>query len=156
MRNKGFTLLELTVVMVLLVVMLVVAMPRMSSQTKTAREEAQRVASDIRAIRHMAGTQNTRYRINFSATQYSTTTQDGSTAVLLPNSGGANVVTLDSGMSLSTTNIPSGFLVFDSLGRPYTDAVTPGTLLAADALVTITYGSDVATITIHKQTGVVE
>lgn len=155
--QRAFTVIELVIVILLVSVFFMVAVPKMSNKVATAQGQADKLASDIRALRFMAQTRNTRYRINFSAGQYTTTTQDGLTSVLLPNAtSNTNIVTLASGMSLSTTNIPSGFLVFDSVGIPYTDATTPGTPLAANATVTITYGSDVAALTIYKSTGVVE
>lgn len=155
--SRGFTVMELAIMIVVLLVFFMAAIPKMSNKVATANGQAQKLASDIRTLRFMAQTKNTRYRINFSGTQYTTTSQDGVTSILLPNAtSNTNVVPLDAGMSLSTTNIPSGFLVFDSVGRPYTDAATPGALLAVDATVTITYGSDTATLTIHKNTGVVE
>lgn len=154
---QAFTVIELILVVVLVSVFFMVAIPKMSNKVATAEGQADRLASDIRALRFLAQTKNTRYRINFSAGQYTTTTQNGVTPVLLPNAtSNTNIVTLASGMTLSTTNIPSGFLVFDSLGIPYTDATTPGTPLAVNATITITYGADVAVLTINKSTGVVE
>lgn len=156
-QSRAFTIMELTIVIVLVSIFFMVAVPKMATKVATAQGQADKLASDIRALRFMAQTKNTRYRINFAAGQYTTTTQNGLTAVLMPNAtSNTNIVTLAPGMTLSTTNIPSGFLVFDSVGIPYTDATTPGTPLAVDAIVTITYGSDIASLIIHKSTGVVE
>lgn len=156
-QNRAFTVMELVLVVVLISIFFMVAVPKMSTKVATAEGQIDKLASDIRALRFMAQTKNTRYRINFSTGQYTTTTQDGLTSVLMPNAtSNTNIVTLHSGMTLTTTNIPSGFLVFDSVGIPYIDATTPGTPLAVNAIVTITYGSDVDTLTIYKSTGVVE
>ena len=118
-------------------------------------EQANKLRSDLRFIKYLAQTQNlsTRSRINFSSSQYTLTQQDGVTAIIAPNST-SNVVPLITGVTLTMTNIPNGYLVFDGLGRPYTD--NAGTLLASVASVILTNSDNTVTITINPDTGQVQ
>jgi len=120
-----------------------------------AIEQADKLRSDLRYIKYLAQTQNqtTRTRINFSTSQYTLTLQDGVTAVMSPNTT-SNVVVMLSDVTLTTANIPNNYLVFDGLGRPYVN--NTGTLLATQASVTLTDGTNTVTITINPDTGQIQ
>ena len=150
---KGFTLIELVMVMMVIAVILFVMIS--PADNVDTIEQANQLRSDIRYIKYLAQTQNlsTRSRINFSSSQYTLTLQDGTTAINPPNTA-SNVIPLIAGVTLTTTNIPNNYLVFDGLGRPYTDDT--GTLLAAVASVTLTNSYNTVTITINPDTGQVQ
>ncbi|MFI4956254.1 MAG: prepilin-type N-terminal cleavage/methylation domain-containing protein [Gammaproteobacteria bacterium] len=152
-QSRGFTLIELVMVMIIITSVLFV-MIQPASNVDTI-EQANKLRSDIRYIKYLAQTQNqtTRGRINFSSSQYTLTLQDGVTAIIAPNAT-SNVIPLISGVTLTMTNIPNGYLVFDGLGRPYTD--NAGTLLASVASVTLTNSYNTVTITINPDTGQVQ
>jgi type II secretory pathway pseudopilin PulG len=147
---KGFTLIELTMIMVIMVLTLFVMLNKIPDVD--VAQQAKRLQSDLRYIKFLAQTQNQRTRIDFSTSSYTLTMVTGSTPIVTPNST-SNVVTLISGVSMSSTN---AFLVFDGLGRPYSDAATPGTLLSSTATITLTNGTDTSTVTVTPDTGEIQ
>ena len=71
-------------------------------------------------------------------------------AVIHPHTGIAAAILLGNGITLATTN---AFIVFDGRGTPYNTAVLPGTLLAADAIITLTASGQTQLVRISPQTG---
>ncbi len=149
--NKGFTLVELLIVMILIGIVATMVMIGNPTESIKVDNQAKRLASDLRYMQHLAMTQNTRTRVNFSSTQYTLTEADGTTAINQPTLN-TNIVAMPAGITLSN-NLPSSFVVFDSLGQPYSTAVTPGTLLTTTATITLTSGSDTETVSITPETG---
>jgi prepilin-type N-terminal cleavage/methylation domain-containing protein len=156
-KNRGFTLIELSIVMVLMAIVVMVAMVIWPTKAVNVDQYAERLAADLRYAQHLAQTTNQRLRFNFAAGSYSLTLTDGTTAVKLA-SGNTNSVTLPTGMTITLppTNLPSNYVVFDAMGRPYTTNVLPGTLLTSVATITITQNSLTDTVTIQPRTGKIQ
>lgn len=152
-KQHAFTMIELIIIIAILAVFGVVIMTAWPSDQTTLRGQAKLLASDIRYIQHLSMTQNTRYRIDFSSTQYAMTTADGLTPVTHPGSD-SNIISFSAGITLTTLGLPANYLVFDGRGIPYIDNSIPGTLLAATATLTLaaTDGST-ATILVSPETG---
>src|SRR5258708_23594605 len=74
--NRGFTLVELVVVMTLIVILTFVAVPRLSQNTLELSGQAEQVASDIRRAQSLSMTRGAalgsqgRYCVFFTATGY--------------------------------------------------------------------------------------
>jgi MSHA pilin protein MshC len=150
MNQKGFTLIELVMVIVLIGILAVIAVPQLGDMTgMKAGAFADKLEADIRYAQNLAMTRNIRHRVYFNAAPAPTPN-----GYAVTNNAGAVVedlsVVLNTGdFAGITVASPFPHIEFDSLGRPYNDA---GALLAADASITVSPGFS---ITIKLQTGAV-
>lgn len=150
--QKGFTLLELVIVIILLSILSATALITWPSMSINLGAQAQQLADDLRYTQSMAMNKGTRYYlIKLTSTSYQIRTLAGS-AVTLPTGG--TTVTLGSGITFGTlTNLPNSLVTFDGKGAPYTDTGTPGTALASTATIPLTSGGVTRTVSIYPQTG---
>jgi prepilin-type N-terminal cleavage/methylation domain-containing protein len=148
-RQKGFTLLELVITLVVIGIVGISVSVLWPGTKANVYDQTQQLVTDLRYVRSLAMAKEEKYRVNFSSSQYTFTELDGTTATPHPAASGSNVITLPSGMTLTTTNLPNGYIVFNKDGEPLTDTGDPGTALASSAVITISGGgtSDQATIT---------
>lgn len=167
--QRGFTLIELVMVILLLVILAAVAIPRFNIFGGMKQGNAAlKIASDIRYAQNRATTTQKRHRINFNSSTtydikycndiYNTTTCTCPTAWVLatdPYTSGNFQISLDndfSGVSISSPAAGS-WLEFDSLGRPY---VNPCSVTSAGTTVTVSYSGEAdRNISIQSQTGMV-
>ena len=143
--QKGFTLIELVIVLGIISTLAAVAIPRFSSSDNTLIAQADRLARDLRHVQAMAMNQSrtlifnvqsvTTYRVTFSGTTIT------DPATMQPYS-----VTLDNNVTLSGTDTE-----FDSMGRP----VSIGSLLATERVFTLSGNSRTAAVTLYPVTGFV-
>jgi len=161
--ERGFTLGELLIVIVLVGIISAIAVPRMSNDPLVVATQAEQLAADIRYAQSLAMTQaatasaQARYRINFvSASTYTFTRADG-TAVPHPSTGSTAATSLSSGvtMTLPPTGLANSLVGFDGRGIPYTDAAVSAAALGATATITLTKNAYVRTVTVAPQTGLV-
>jgi MSHA pilin protein MshC len=153
-QQHGVTLIELVVVIFILgIFSAVVALSWPSRQINTTAD-AQKVAADLRYIQNRAVTEDQRLRVNLSSTQYTFTALGGSTAVNHPATN-TNIATLGTGTTMTWTNLPNNYLVFDEEGTPYTNNAVPGTKLATAATITLTNDGKLTRLTIEPNTGTV-
>jgi MSHA pilin protein MshC len=155
MSKKGFTLIELVMVLVLIGIIAVFAAPRLNNlTTTTAGLFADKLRADIRYAQNLAMTRNMRYRVYYNLAPAPV---PNGYAVVNDTSGGAwssfgfaqdpagngNLsVTLNAGQYAGITiSNAGGFIEFNSLGAP-----------TAAVILTITGGQ---TVTVTAQTGAV-
>lgn len=155
MNHKGFTLIELVMIIVLLGILAVFAAPRLGNlTTSNSGAFVDKLKADIRYAQSLAMTQNRRYRVYVNTAPYSPAS---GYAVVYDTSGGAwtpfayasdpatgdNLsVTLNAGSFFGITVAGPAFVEFNSLGRPTAGA-------------TITVNPVGRTITITAETGAV-
>ncbi|OGW42423.1 MAG: hypothetical protein A2010_14080 [Nitrospirae bacterium GWD2_57_9] len=156
MSRKGFTLIELVMVLVLIGIIAAFAAPRMGDVTGTkAGAFADKLRADIRYAQNLAMTRHLRHRVYFNSAPatnpgYAVTDNTGA---IVPDPAGGGVLSIALGVgdyAGITAASPYPFIEFDSLGRPYDDA---GSLLAAAVNVTISPGP--VTVNVTPQTGAV-
>lgn len=152
-HTKGFTLIELVMVIVLLGTLAALASMRTPGDGINVVAQAEQLASDIRYTQSLAMSRGQRYRINFTATSYQITDMSGGPQ-MHPGTGTTAAVLLTPAV-LSGYNPPltNDYVVFDSLGVPYT---APTTALAAVATLTLTDSGETATLRVVPQTGRVQ
>jgi MSHA pilin protein MshC len=163
MNHRGFTLIELIMVIALIGILAVFAAPQMGNITSMKAEAfSDKLRADIRYAQNLAMTQNQRVRVTFTAASYDVTIGGVVNHATDPANGKPYPVVLGvgdySGIGLANT-FTGSCLEFDSLGVPYEGtpaecaATAPlATLLAVNRTVTVTNGS---VITITAQTGAV-
>ena len=152
-KTAGFTLIELIMVITLTGILAVTLFPRLRSQSFNLAGISAKMATDIRYIQGLAMSSGQRFRINFTANSYQFTDING-IALTFPPSGSAAPISV-APATLSGYNPPltNNYVVFNSAGIPFTDNANPGTALAANAVITLTSGSDTSTVTIAAGTG---
>lgn len=147
LSGKGFTLLEFVTVVVILGILATIAVATWPGDTLSLNALTKQVARDIQYTQALSINTNTRFcRINFSVNSYS-----------ISNAGNTNnppiwpgSIPLGQGITMSSSQ---SFIVFDSLGTPYSDAsfTTP---IASNVTITLTAPSgSTQTITVSPQTG---
>ena len=124
--NRGFTLIELVMVIVLLGILAVFVAPRLPDVTSTnAAAFTDKLQADIRYTQNLAMTGNLRGRVTFTPGSYSITSGSAANPCTFvpstdPATGGSPfLVTLSTGMTLALTPSAVYCLEYDSLGRPF-------------------------------------
>jgi len=145
MNSRGFTLIELVMVLVILSILAAFALPRMATTDTTVGAQADRLARDLRHAQAMAMNQGRTLNFDIQAPASYRVTSSGTT-VTDPATMGAFQITLDNGVTVAGTDTD-----FDSLGRP----ASGGTLLAAPRIFTLSGTSRTATVTLSAVTGFV-
>ncbi len=150
---RGFTLIELIMVMVIAGVLAVVAVPRMFNATAfQSRGLADQVQASLRYAQKVAIAQHRFVCVTFTSTNLSLTlgaTNSCGTPVTALSSNGNYVVNAPSGISFTAN--PTAFS-FNALGQPRTANTTDAAIAAATVSVT---GDVTRTITVEAETGYV-
>jgi prepilin-type N-terminal cleavage/methylation domain-containing protein len=150
--HRGFTLIELIMVLILIGILAFITMPRYGDKGAELNSQAHQLANDLRYVQSLSMTQGQRYRININVgtNTYQLTDQAGA-PIPHPATGTTAPIGFKGGVALQSTS--HGFLVFDGKGKPYTDAASPGTPLAGNASVTLSADGQARAVQISPETG---
>jgi prepilin-type N-terminal cleavage/methylation domain-containing protein len=169
MRCRGFTLIELVMVIVLIGILAAFVAPNLGNITSTnAGAFSDKLRADIRYAQNLAMTRNARARVYFNGTgaapavgyavaQDNSAVGDCSSFVVAadPAGGGNLTVTLNTGDYANITVASStNCLEYDSLGRPYDCIANLAICSATSAGVTVTI-NPTGSVAITAQTGAV-
>jgi prepilin-type N-terminal cleavage/methylation domain-containing protein len=138
--QRGFTLVELVAVLLIIGALSVVAVAKFNPATFEARAAADELLAAIRYAQEksMSNTGATDYQIAVTSSGYAVT--QGGAAIPHPVTGAAGYSRTWSDVSLS----PATTIVFDGYGAPN---------LAAPVTITLSHGSESASVTVENVTG---
>jgi len=157
--NRGITLVELVVVLLLVAILAFAVSPRFSENTLELSSQAEQVATDIRYAQTLSITRGAalgsqgRYCIFFTATGYQYRNNANSyatpctVAVAHPATGSSTAIVL-AGTAVSTANLTGNYLEFDTKGQP-TSLAAP----ASDATITLTATGGPRAVVVSPVTG---
>lgn len=155
--QRGFTLIELVMILTLLSILAAVAIPRFSSYGAIKQDNAVlKIASDIRYAQNMATTTQQRSRVSFAANGYTINSCANYTSSTCTCAAWSAVKTTDLSADYSGVTISStvSLLEFDSLGRPYDGGGS--CVNSVPATITVQYSGEAdKTVTVQTQTGMV-
>jgi len=156
-RSRGFTLVELVMVLILGGILSAVAYSRLSTDPVVLPTQAQRLAAVIRYAQNQAMTQGVRYQVRFTATTYDVYSTAGgvATQVREPGTGQFGPYALASGVTITIPPaLSNSALTFDGRGIPYTNLAAPDSLLSPNAAtLTLSKGAATGAIVISPDTG---
>lgn len=150
-RVAGFSLFELALVLVIVGVLAVYAMPRLSSAPDlTLSAVSARLAANLRYAQSLAMSHGQRYRVGLTANSFQITDGGGAPIVQPMTSSTAAISVAPATLAGYDPPLASGYVEFDTLGRPYVNATTP---LTGAATITISQGGASAAVTVVPETG---
>ena len=160
-KIKGFALIELVMIMVIVGIVALIAIPRTAAGSRIKLEAAcQKIASDLRYVQEMALAQQVRFGISFDPANeaYFAYRVNAATKARDPqtrNNFDVSFVQLNEfkGIDIASTNF-SNKTEFDSTGAPYDGNAV---ILSSQAIVTLqtTDGVYSRTVRIEPKTGMV-
>lgn len=146
-KARGFTLVELIMVMLVMGIIAAIVMPLWPGKQLELSAQASRLASDIRYTQHLATTRGMRFQLlRVSSSSYRIQSIETTPEVI-------DTVTLTSGVTLNA--FTNNLIAFGTDGTPYATATIPGTALSSTLTISLTDGANTASITVTPQTGLV-
>lgn len=158
--NRGFTLGELLMVLLLVSILAAIVAPRLSQNTLELSGQAEQVASDTRYAQTLSMTRGAalgsqgRYCILFTATGYQLRHNNNNsaapctTAVVHPATGSSAAIVLSGGTAVSTLNLTGNYAEFDTKGQP-TSFIAP----LSDATITLAATGGPRSVVVSPVTG---
>lgn len=157
-REKGFTLIELVIIILIIATLGALALPMFDLTGSRAAAAGRKLLSDLRYAQQLANATQSRSGVILnSSTQYTVfQNNDSGIAATDPLKGGNYIVNMNgdfSGVTLSNT-FTGNIVRFDSLGVPYEGTNgSQSSLGSAKTISVIAGGVPVKTITVEPATG---
>lgn len=151
-HSKGFTLVELVMVIVIIGVLAVVAAPRLQLDGFSLRGASQDLIKAIRYAQMQSMTHSgaTHYQIVIDGSGF--TVSQGGTAITDPVTGAASY-TQDAQFWSGVNPTSTATISFNSRGTPCLSAAPCTTEATANTAIILTKGSDTVTVTVERWTG---
>jgi len=169
LRDFGFTLIELIVVLVLLGILGAVLIPRSGNNAIILSTQAEQFAADIRYVQSLAMTQGwsgvnpRRYYLSYTVATapaqyalFSVSPVSVNPIIAVAHPSGSPSPIFLAGVTLSSSGLANNLIAFDGLGAPYTDQAASTALAATNATITLSgSGGMTRTLQIFPGTGMV-
>ncbi|MDD4941281.1 MAG: MerR family transcriptional regulator [Candidatus Omnitrophica bacterium] len=159
--GAGFTLIEFVIVIVIVGILAVAAVPRLMVFNSTrARSAANKIASDIRSVQHLAASTHDTYRMIFDVAQdtYEVRRAGDNVYARDPFTRADFIVDLRTDPVMAGTDI-TGAVFGGTPGLQFNWQAVPqntnGVDLAAEGAVSLSYKGAAATVYVRPQTGTV-
>ncbi len=159
MRNKGWTVIELVMVIVIIAIIAVASIPRFEAfYSIKLQSGVKRALADIRYTQELSIARHENYKIVFNTgtESYQVQRVSDSAYAIDPFTRVNLIVNFSTdpehkGINIASTNLASGTVQFDWQGIPYD---VNGAALTAEASIVFTYKDYTNTIYITPQTGI--
>lgn len=151
-QNRGFTLIEFVVIMIVLAALFVVVLARHQPTENSVSIEADHLARDIRHMQMLAMTWGQPLRLTAAGASYNVrcVTAGPAPCNVAPVVDPATATAFDRPLEPNVT-VAGAALDVDALGRP----VAGGALLNGDTTYTLSGGTKTSTVTVSRLTGFV-
>ena len=154
-NNRGFTLLEVVVVIVLMAIFAILAVARQPQTDMTLRASVEVLKSHLRYAQMRAMSTDSGWGIeyNSAASNYWLFRQSDNQRIALPGEAQTNVDLASGGVTIAPANFR---LIFDPRGRPDTSNSTLSFIARRATLTLSKAGESDQTVTIIENTGFVQ
>ncbi len=154
LEQNGFGLIQLVLVIIIIGILSYFSVGFFRGQRTLLTANANELAQALRFARHHALSTESSVRITFNTTSGSTTFTSGNgiTDLNLPATN-SPVYSITNSLSMSLSNIPNHYLIFDHNGVPYVD--NSGTELVLTADVTLSDANSSESIDIEPSSGLI-
>ena len=147
MKYRGFTLVELVIVLVLAAILAASVLPRFTQGIVELSSQAEQVAADVRYAQMLSMTRGQHYCISFTGTGYQLRNTNCTVAVTHPATGSTAAIVL-SATTVTTSNLTGNALEFDTKGRPQTLTVATN-----NGTITLTSSGQTRSVVVSPETG---
>ena len=156
MREKGFTLIEIILILIILSIVAITIMTNMGGfRMIKVSSAAKKVASDLRYAQQLSTTKQIIHGLSFTATGYTVYENDNPAFPANdPQGGGDFIVDYTAGVLEGITvafNLPGGIVKFNSRGEALQGNGDP--LVVGNDSVTLSYQGESKTVTVVPDTG---
>lgn len=150
LKIKGFSLIELIVVFIIVVILATTVYLKWSSSSIRLNSQAALLADDIRYTQNLAMTQHQRFRLAITPPNTYQIQDESNNPISISTRG----TTITLGASITFGNITgiTSKIIFNSKGIPYNDA-TPNIPITDNVVIRLTSEGETVAITIQPETG---
>jgi prepilin-type N-terminal cleavage/methylation domain-containing protein len=151
-KSRGFTLMEMMITIVIMLILTIIIRPRMPSvDFYKAYSFSQAILYDINLTKVFSMSQNQRYRLVIGSSSYQIQDQNGTP--ISPPETLNTVMQYPTGVTVTPANTT---IIFDSLGQPYDGNTIGNPALTTPLTLTVSSSGINKTISITPQTGFIQ
>lgn len=153
-QPAGFSLIHLVMVIVVIGILAALIGEYWPGKGSVVYASTQRLANDLRYARHYAISHEYAVRVTFNASAgtYQFTRDSDASAISFAGQQSSTVSLDSSVMSMSLSNLPNQYVIFDNDGKAYTAS---GVALSSNATITLSGSGKTGRVTISAHSGAI-